>query len=275
MIPEQQKQNILKAGFVLAGILAVFLITLIFTEVKKFKILGNDTPAVNVISFSGKGEVYAVPNVAVLNETIVGEGKTSAESVADEASLKQKFSDALAPFNIDKKDIKTDYISTEAKYEWQQEKIYCITTPCPQPGGKNVLTGYKTTEQITIKVRNVGDAGKVYDAITAASCKAGSGCGQISGPNLQIDNDEALKAEARKIAIADAKAKAEILAKDLGVKLVRIVSFNEDGYANPMYSESGGNMYDAKAMVAAAPTTNISVGENKITSNVTISYEIR
>ncbi len=269
MVPEQQKQNILKAGFVLAGILAVFLITLIFTEVKKFNLLGNDTPAVNVISFSGKGEVNATPDVAVLTASINGEGATRADAVTKQAALKQKVTEALAPFKIADKDIKTDYISTNPKYEYKQSTIYCVMAPCPQPAGKNVIVGYTTNEQLVIKVRNVDDAGAVYDALS----KVGSV--DVSGPNLQIDNDEALKAEARKIAIADAKAKAEVLAKDLGVKLVRIVSFNEDGYANPMYSESGGNMYDAKAMVAAAPTTNISVGENKITSNVTISYEIR
>jgi len=269
MIPEQQKQNIFKAGFILAGIIAVFFITLIFTEVKKFSLLGSDIPAVNVISFTGKGEVNAQPDVAVLTASINGEGATRADAVTKQAALKKKVTDALAPFKIADKDIKTDYISTNPKYEWKQQTIYCITVPCPQPEGKNVIVGYTTNEQLIIKVRNVDDAGAVYDALS----KVGSV--DVSGPNLQIDNDEALKAEARKIAIADAKAKAEVLAKDLGVKLVRIVSFNEDGNAMPMYRESGAMMYDAKAMTAPAPTTSISVGENKITSNVTISYEIR
>ncbi|MGI9117926.1 MAG: SIMPL domain-containing protein [Minisyncoccia bacterium] len=269
MIPEQQKQNILKASFVLAGIVAVFFITLICTEIKKFRLLGNDTPAVNIISFTGKGEVNATPDVAVLTANINGEGSTRADAVTKQAVLKKKITDALVPFKIADKDIKTEYISTNPKYEYKQSTIYCVMAPCPQPEGKNVIVGYTTNEQLVIKVRNVDDAGAVYDALS----KLGSV--DISGPNLQIDNDEALRAEARKIAIDDAKSKAEVLARDLGVHLVRIVSFNEDGYANPVYRESGGMMYDAKAVSAPAPTTNISAGENKITSNVTISYEIR
>lgn len=269
MINEQQKQNMIKTGFALAGIIAVFFITLIFTEIKKFSLLGNDTPAVNVISFTGKGEVTATPDVAVLTASINGEGATRADAVAKQAALKKKVTDALVPFKIADKDIKTDYISTNPKYEWKQQTIYCVTVPCPQPAGKNVIVGYTTNEQLIIKVRNVDDAGAVYDAIS----KVGSV--DVSGPNLQIDNDDGLKAQARKMAIDDAKSKAKVLSKDLGVHLVRIVSFNEDGNGMPIYGESAGAMYDAKAMTAPAPTTNISVGENKITSNVTISYEIR
>ncbi len=269
MIPEQQKQHMIKAGFALAGIIAVFFIALIFTEVKKFNLLGNDTPAVNVISFSGKGEVNATPDISVLTASINGEGATRADAVTKQAALKQKVSDALVPFKIAKEDIKTDYITTNAKYEWKQQTIYCVTTPCPQPAGKNVIVGYTTNEQLIIKIRNVDDAGAVYDALS----KVGSV--DVSGPNLQIDNDEALKAEARKIAIADAKAKAEVLAKDLGVRLVRIVSFNEDSGAMPMYYGEGATMNSMDAKSAPAPTISISVGENKITSNVTISYEIR
>ncbi len=78
------------------------------------------------------------------------------------------------------------------------------------------------------------------------------------------------------MAIDDAKEKAESLSKDLGVKLVRIISFyensNDGGYPYPMYAESkaiGGDM----AVTNVAPS--LSTGENKIMSNVTITYEIK
>ena len=99
-----------------------------------------------------------------------------------------------------------------------------------------------------------------------------TGATNLSGPNFSIDNPDALQMQARKIAIDDAKTKAQALAKDLGVSLGKIESFS-DNNINPV-------MYDAKAMnlsaaVPAAAPAVIPKGQNTITSDVTITYEIR
>jgi len=89
-----------------------------------------------------------------------------------------------------------------------------------------------------------------------------------------VEDESAIQTEARDEAIADAKEKAKALAKELGVSLVRIVSFTESngGYPYPLYDKAYGM---GGAVAQSAPAPEISTGENKYTSNVTIVYEIR
>jgi uncharacterized protein YggE len=99
------------------------------------------------------------------------------------------------------------------------------------------------------------------------------GVSDLNGPNFSIDNEDALKAQARKEAIDDAQTKAKALAKDLGVSLGRIANFSESGnYPTPMYYAKDARV--SSAGLEAAPA-QIPKGENTITSDVTITYEIR
>jgi len=111
----------------------------------------------------------------------------------------------------------------------------------------------------------VDETGKILDLLASAAVT------DINGPNFEIDEIEKVQAKARKLAIEDAKAKAEQLAKDLGIRLVRIVNFSEGGNY-PIYGRA-----EFKALSAddAIPLPEIPVGENKIVSNVTITYEVR
>jgi len=95
----------------------------------------------------------------------------------------------------------------------------------------------------------------------------------MQGPNFAIDDEDGLKAEARKIAIEKARAKAEVLARDLGVSLVRVVSFSEGGYY-PMYSRAT-SVGMEKGIGDDSSMPEIPHGEENITSSVTVTYEIR
>ena len=99
------------------------------------------------------------------------------------------------------------------------------------------------------------------------------GVTNLSGPNFAIDDEDALKAEARKLAIDEAKSKAKILAKDLDVSLVKIVDFSESGNYPMMYSNKLSMMEDGA--YSAPASAQLPKGENTISSDVTITYEIR
>jgi uncharacterized protein YggE len=141
--------------------------------------------------------------------------------------------------------------------------IYC-------PPGKSVLTGYEVSQTISVKVRKTDDAG------TALTKVGELGATNISNLDFVVDNMESVKADARDKAIVDAKAKAKTLSKSLGIRLVKIVSFSDSGDYPPVYYASGGAM-NAKAMdvgVASVPP-QLPVGENKVVSNVSITYEVK
>ena len=119
------------------------------------------------------------------------------------------------------------------------------------------------------KVRDTAQAGDLLAGV------GGKGATEVSGLTFTFDDPNVLQDEARDEAIADAKEKAKVLAKQLGVRLVRVVSFSENGnYPGPIYydkavmSSGMGGAEDARA-------PEISVGQNKVTSSVSVTYEIR
>jgi len=118
----------------------------------------------------------------------------------------------------------------------------------------------------------VRDTKKAGDLLSGVG---GLGASSVSGLSFEIDDPDALEAEARGKAIEDARGKAAELAKQLNVSLVRVVGFSESGGEYPPIPYAYGR--GAADMVAfeskAAPA--IPVGENKIVSNVSVTYEIR
>lgn len=264
---EDSKIKLFKSLTVFSMVGAVLVGAMIISEVKSYRFIGGGVTATNTISVSGEGEVMAVPDIATISFTVQEEAKT-VSSAQDKATAKTKTVLAeLKKVGIADKDIKTQNYSSNPKYEWQQETIVCITTPCPSHPGRQVIVGYQVSQSVSVTVRNLD---LVNDAVAALGQSEVS---NMYGPNFAIDKEDDLKAEARKIAIEKARTKAEVLARDLGVTLVRVVSFSEGG-DYPIYART--IMSDEKVsygMGGGAP--ELPRGEEKITSNVTVTYEIR
>ena len=261
----QEKSKLMKVLFVLAIIGCAYLGTKIITEVKGYRFIGGGAPATNVISFEGKGEVSAKPDIATINFTIRDNQKEMKDAQAKVTEKEIAVLAFLEKSGIEKKDIKTDSYNSYPKYDYGAPCYGGMGMPCRQDTPK--IIGYEVSEYITVKVRDLTKAGDIIKGIGEV------GVNDISGPNFSIDNEDALKAEARKMAIDEAKEKAKTLSKDLGVRLVRIVNFSENGnYPMPMYA---GKEMMAIDSVASAPSPELSTGENKIISNVIITYEIR
>ena len=254
---------------------SLFLLALFAGEIKSYQFIGRDVPGEFAsISVSGVGEAYGTPDIATISFSITQESKTVADArkVVDANML--KIQDFLLANEVEKKDIKAGY-NLYPKYEWQQKQIQCVAYPCIQPPGKQVLIGYEVTENVIVKLRNIDKNADAAGVIVGGL--ADNGATNISGPDFSIEDEDIIKATAREEAITKAKAKAEKLAKDLGVTLVRITSFNEGG-DYPMYGYGGGDSLmkttAVSAEMAPAPAV-IPAGENKYTSNVTITYEVR
>ena len=228
----------------------------------------NNEPK-NMISFSGHGEVSASPDIATLDITIRKEAKTVKEAQDSVAQVEKKTLEFLKTSSILDKDIKALGVSFNPKYEFRETVVPMVACyNCPTPtSGKSVLVGYEAYENLNIKIRNLDDLGKITQGLGTL------GITELNGPNLAIDKEDAFKDQARKLAIEDAKVKAKQLAKDLGVRLGKISSFSENGnYGVPMYAKMDAVSSEAGA---PAPTLAIPKGENLITSDVTITYELR
>ncbi len=224
------------------------------------------------ISFTGEGEVRSVPNVGQFTFTIT---ESAPEATNAQNALKAKMDDIVAYLKgegVEEKDIKTSGYNLYPKYD---EVIISGSMGGAMPAyseyrmpTKQEQIGFEVSETVTVKVRDLNKAGAMLSQV------GDKGASSVSSLEFVIDEDDALKAEARKAAIADAKKKAEELAKELNVRLGQMVGFYEDeGMNMPYYEGMGGDMM-VKSM-ESAESANIQIGENVVKSRVTITYQVK
>jgi len=244
--------------------LLVFLGVQSLSGIMSLRYIGSGVQPTNTISVSGYGEAFGVADIATFSFSVSSKKSTVAAAQADATAKINAATKYLTDAGIEKKDIQTTDYSVNPQYDYVQG--ICSSGYCP--GGKQVLSGYEVRQTTSVKVRDTAKAGDLLAGV------GGKGATEVSGLNFTFDDPNQLQDDARGKAIADAKAKADALAGQLGVRLVRIISFNENGggYPGPMYSKAVG-MGMGGDVAQSAP--EISVGQNKVTSNVSVTYEIR
>lgn len=245
------------------GVLALFLLVATLGEIKSYRFIGSGVSATNTITVNGDGEVFAIPDTATFSVTVQEIAK-DVKSAQDTAT--KKSNDIIAYLKaqgVADTDIQTTDYSVNPQYDWSQGV-------CPQSGycppGKQTLSGYQVSQTLTVKVKDTTKAGTLLSGVGSR------GASQVSGLTFTIDNPDQLQANARDKAIAKAKSKADELAKSLGVSIVRVVGFSENGASPVYFAKSMGMSADA---VAPAAAPEIPTGQNKITSNVSITYEVQ
>ena len=215
------------------------------------------------ISVRGEGEVMARPDIGTFSFSVTSEAADAASAQADSAEKTNAILGYLEEAGVEEKDIKAGGYSLNPKYRYETQvcaaNMYC-------PPGNPIIDGYTVTQTVEVKVRDLDKAGDLISGVGER------GATNISGLSFTVDDESNLKAEAREAAIADAKEKAEALAEQLGVRLVRMMSYyEEEGYPIP-YMAGGDAMMSARseAAVPSFPT-----GESATKSTVNITYEVR
>lgn len=212
-------------------------------------------PQSDVITVTGTGDAYATPDIGLIDISVLTQDKV-VSTASDENS--KKMNDIIAYVKgagVEEKDIKTINFNISPIYSYESRT------------GKRNLDGYQVSQSLEVKIR---DLSKVGDIISNATSL---GANDISSLTFIVDNDELVKEQAKSLAIADAKTKAKNLEKELGIKLGKIVNFSEGTYPSPTYAYGLGGAMEMKSASSISPT--IQTGQNKVTSNVTITYSIR
>lgn len=257
----EETQKVLKWLKIMLIVLALFLAV---QALSSFKSLRYVNPVYNSISVSGEGEVVSIPDVATFSFSVSADAKVASDAQKQVTEKVDVILAELKNLGIEEKDIKTSDYSIWPKYSY--DSVVCSSIYCPP--SRQFQDGYTVTHGISVKVRKTEDVGKAF------SLAGDNGATNLSGISFTVDDIESVLDEARAKAIAQAKDKAEMLARELGVRLVRVVSYydNVGGGPIPYYAEGmGGDM--VKTSTASVPS--IPVGENKVTMNVTVIYEIR
>lgn len=249
--------TVLSAAFLIVLILFFAAVTL--NKIKEGRYIGKPPELQNTISFTGTGEIFAKPDLALITFAVQNEAKTVAEAVSENTQKMNAVIDAIKKLGVEIKDLKTASFNIYPRYEFRDKEIVCMAYPCPT--GERVLVGYEVYQSLQVKIRNLEKVGGIIQSATDM------GATDASGLQFIVENEDELRGQARKMAIDEAKSKAKELVLQLGVKLGRIVNFSEGG-AWPV-------PYFAKAeAVGVIETPQIEPGENKISITVTITYEI-
>jgi uncharacterized protein len=259
-------------AFRIVGLILLIVATL-FLLVKTINAFNGEgvapTEAKPQITVTGQGEFSAKPDIALISYSVIEEGKTPSEA-QDKAT--KRWNDTLTFLKntgkIEDRDVKTIGYNLNPKYDYSNTNRACPTGFCAP--GTPVLVGYTITQTAEVKIRDLAKAGDILSGIGSL------GVQNVNGLTFTFDDPDKILAEARKQAIADAKEKAQVLANDLGVRLIRISRFEEAGNG-PVYPKLQMDMaLEARnGAGSAAPAPMLPTGENKLISNVTITYEIR
>lgn len=247
------------ASFVLV-ILGIFLL---METLGAYKEWTGTNPNAKTISVVGEGNIYATADIATFSFAVSADAATVSEAQSQVTSKMDAILGSVKDLGIEEKDIKTSNYSVYPKYSYQS--AVCTKNYCPP--GKQILDGYTVSHDVTVKVRKTADAGKVLAAV------GDKGATNISGLSFTTDDPSALEDQARAKAIANAKEKAQILGKDLGVRIGKVVSFYDNTNQGPSPVYLSKDM--AVGSIGGAPTPTLPVGQNQIVSSVTIIYEIR
>ena len=199
--------------------LTVFIALQSLIALMSLRYIGAGVQPTNVISVSGYGEAFGAADIATFSFSVVSEKSTVAAAQTDATNKINAITKYIKDAGVAEKDIQTTDYSVYPQYEYNQ--IVCVSYPCPS--GRQVLKGYQVRQTTTIKVRDLAKAGELLTGV------GGKGATEMSGLQFTFDDPNKLQNDARGKAISDAKAKADQLAKQLGVSLVRVVSFNENG----------------------------------------------
>ena len=205
------------------------------------------------LDINATGEVTRVPDVAVISTGVVTRSTTASGAIQDAANRMERVRAALKRAGVADKDIQTSAINLNPEYRYE-------TNQPPQ------LVGYSATNQLTVRFRDIRNSGKILDALV------GEGANQINGPTLVIDQPEAALDEARARAVANGRARAELYARGLGMRIVRVVSVSESGGSYPVPPPMP--MY-ARAEMAQAADTKIDPGVQKLQVNLAMVFELQ
>lgn len=244
------------------SIIFLFFVAKTIISFKEISFVGNGVPAMNTISVTGKGEIVTKPDTATFSFVVTEDSETMSDASQKVSEKVSAVTDAVKNLGVAEEDIKTVSYTSYPKYKY--DNMYCYG--CERQS-TNPIVGFTVSEQTEIKIKNPENVSLVAEILATNKVT------NMYGPDYSVYDEDSVREEARALAIQDAREEATKIAKDLGVRLGRVVSFSDDNMYPYIYAEDASYSMMASGKSADAPS--ISPGTNTITENVTITFEIK
>ncbi len=211
----------------------------------------DDDQPVRKISVTGEGTSYAVPDTATIQSGVVTQSKTAKEALQANSAAVVKMLDELKNMGIDEKDLQTSRFNVNPVYDRG-----------PRGQEEPKVTGYRVTNQVAVKVRDISQLGTLLDKVVDA------GGNQISGIQFELDDENAVINQARVNAVKDARARADLYAAAAGVKVGNVISISEVSFNQPQ------PMYRLGVMESRAGSVPVEAGQQAFTASVRVEFEL-
>jgi uncharacterized protein YggE len=207
-----------------------------------------------VIELGVSEMVDSRPDLATVYAGVSTRAQTAVAAMQQNATKMTAVVARIRALGIAEDDIQTAGINLSPQYDYNQATQ------------SQVFRGYVASNRLSIKLRNVQNAGQVLDALVAA------GANDIGGPEFSVEDDTAYRAEARRNALTRAQEQATEYARMTGYSGVRLLEINESisGRQPPMPLMRQAN-FEQAADAAATPVQPGLVGT---VVNVTVKYEL-
>jgi hypothetical protein len=260
MIKELQS-FITKISLVLVVVLGISLLSWSYLNWRQAQNIINPDRS---ISFSATGQVFAKPDIAKLNFSVITQGK-EAEVVQTENNTKtQKVIDFIKSSGVQPEDIQTINYSLNPQYDysWCRQPKEDQFISCPPK-----IIGYELTQTVAVKIRDFDKINTIIGGLSE------HGVNQISNISFEIDDEEVYKNQARIKALNIIEKRAKLISSQTDIKLGRILnvteSSNDSRYKNYLTQPV---MAPTAEVVSSAP---IETGTNEINVTLTVTYEIK
>lgn len=204
------------------------------------------------ISVSGEGRAAAAPDMAIISIGVQTQGKTAAAALRENSASMSSTIKQLSDLGVAEKDIQTSGLSINPRYDYENNR------------SNPPIIGYTASNTVTVRLRDLDKAGGVIDQAVQ------SGANSLGGISFTFSEPQPLYDAARRDAVRDARAKAELLTSEAGVSLGRLISI-QDGYV----SSPSPRPQMARMEMAADSSVPLAAGESSVTASISMVYEIK
>src|SRR5215213_2768480 len=201
------------------------------------------------VTVVGHGEVKGAPDTATVQIGVETEAATAKDALAQNSAQAQAVQEQLSKLGVDAQDMQTSNFSINPTYGNDGRQV----------------TGYHVSNMVTVKVRQIGQAGTLLDQVVQA------GANSIYGISFSVENPEALLDQARKAAIENARARATQLASASGTAVGDVLVINENVGAQPIPMP----MLARAEGAAANQAVPVQPGEQSFSVDVQVTFGLK
>ena len=255
------ENNILPIWLVggLGGLLIALVALMVIQKAHDLQTTFANAKPANTISVSGEGKVTSTPDLATVDIGVLTSANTASDAESQNNTKVNQVIAYIKAQGVKDADISTSQFNLNPQYDYTK--------------GTPTITGYQINQSVTVKVHGVDKDTSVLNKVIDGSVT--NGANQVNGVNLSVENPDALQQQAQEQAIANAKTKAQALAKAAGLTLGKVVSVSESGM--PIIPGPIPYALNSAMAVGGAKSVapDIQTGSQEINETMTVTYEVK